>query len=262
MKNTIIIVIIVAIVAFTVGLYIGDTYGNGGIISGTKVIPKENGDYKDTFADGWAAAKNKLEESGVLVDMFAGEVKSLSGEITEISGNKIVFSTPLINPLDDESLKARTVLVTKDTEITIYKLKSEEEKAESQIETDKELGNLRFRRDSLAKKLEGCEMHMLSEEDPCAADREEFNDSQSRIMVLEMNMMGDYSEIKDAKIGDIEKDYNITVEAEEDISEKKEFKAVKIEVREKIAPVEIPVETPVETPVEEPVEESIEESIE
>ncbi len=48
----------------------------------------------------------------------------MSGQITGVSGNDVIINAPLINPLDDQSLKTRTAVATKDTVITVYKLKS------------------------------------------------------------------------------------------------------------------------------------------
>lgn len=240
MKNTIIIVIIVAVIAFTVGLYVGDTYGTG-VVIGTKVATKEMGDYKNTFADGWKAAQERLEEAG-LAAVPGGEIKTLSGDVSEVKGDRIIFIANLYNPLASENQRTKTAIITKNTKITFYRAKTMDEKEAKQTEADEELGGLRLERDSLSNQLVGCDPGVIPEEDLCAEEREELFAIEGKIMDLEFSAMSEYIAVENAKLSDIKKNYSITVDADEDISEKSEFEAAKIEVRENMIMPEMETE--------------------
>lgn len=252
MKKAIIAIFIIAVVSFTIGLYVGDNYGNGRIL-GPKINPQEKGDYKDTFSDGWQAAKDKIKEAGGMV-MPITETRILSGDIEKIDGNKITFKTFLLNPLADDDLKTRVAIIDNETSIIVYGKKSEEEANEDREESRKKLGGLRIQRETLSSEVQEClpaPAFILTEEpeattspDPCTETRKELDELNNLIMELEMDGMSDFKKIEDASLSDIKEGYSITVEAEEDISEKGEFKAIKIEAREFEPPLEMPTEMP------------------
>ncbi len=232
-KSVIFILIIPAFLLGLAGGYYLNDY-SAPLITKTTTIQKEmkEGNYKNTFADGWTAAREKLKESGIV----GTEARALSGEVSEVKGDKVVFSASLTNPLADESLKTRTAVITNDTELVVRKRKSQEQIEKDQAEAREKLGGLKLKRDNLAKETANCAPPAMpgeeGEDDECASAFEEYDKVRAEITDLEIKAMDDYSEIADAKISDIEKGYSLIVTAGEDIAEKKEFKAIKIEARE------------------------------
>jgi len=246
MKKAVIAIFVIGVVSFTIGLYVGDNYGNGRVLS-QKINPKEKGDYKDTFSDGWKAAKEKLEKSGFLMGMNMGEVKSLAGDVKSVSGQKIVMNTALLNPLDDEDLMMRTINLTNDTKITVYKTKTQKEQESFRKNADSRLGNLRFQRSNLEKKIASCQPidpMMIGEADDSSKDcmdvNNEYSELNTEIMELEMGIMDTHKKIENAKLSDIKKGYSIVIISNETVSDKKEITAVKIEAREATLPAIMP----------------------
>lgn len=74
---------------------------------------RTQGNYKNTFADGWAAARQRLIDSGFVMN----DMTSISGTIKKINNDSLVITTGLINPLDDESLKERVIKLNSETKI-------------------------------------------------------------------------------------------------------------------------------------------------
>lgn len=119
------IFIMIAVIFLIVGIITGFLASN--ILkkepSSTVKIPKGA---EDTFEAGWRAARDKIESSN-LIPVFKGGTKSLKGSIAEILENKIIISAELINPLDDEKLAKRTVMVGENTKIIMRTEKSRED---------------------------------------------------------------------------------------------------------------------------------------
>jgi hypothetical protein len=104
---------ILVVLALLIGLVAG--FYSAGMSKGSVAKPGagiEKGDYKDTFADGWRAAKEKLETSNFFGPAGMNDNKFISGTVKEIGGDKLVVETYLRNPLDDEALKIRNVSVS------------------------------------------------------------------------------------------------------------------------------------------------------
>lgn len=206
MLKKVILPIILIIAAFVVGIMAGMGMNKKGAQLISK-MPPEGGKYQNTFADGWQAARQKLIDSGFTM---MKEANSLSGQIKEVDSKKgkIIFTTNLLNPLDDEELKTRTALVNEKTEIILRKQKSTEEINKEREDKKKDLPALK---DQMEK----------------TADQAKKMELQMNIMNLEMGMIDYYKEEK-VKIIDLKQGLNIRVEAEENIAEKQEFAAKKI----------------------------------
>jgi len=201
-KQLIIFILITAVLFSAVGFYAaGFTVKRQTADNNTTIV-----DSQDTFQAGWNAAREKLKESGF---MILGETKGLNGSVKKISGNKIILSTNLINPLDDETLKTRTAVVDSNTIIEIQKEKTQEEITVEEAE-------------------QSTKIDALKEQKKTAVSEEEKMDLEMQIMDLQMPI--DFFKQEKAGIKDIKAGDNISVTAEEDIAEKKEFTAAWITI--------------------------------
>lgn len=110
----IIIVTFTAVIFFAMG-FIFSYLGNRTPISG------------NSFQAGWDAAKKRLSDSGASPSSGMNiEVKSLTGEISEISGDKITLKIRPLEPLADASLDTRIIVV--DSATKIYSLEPKDQK--------------------------------------------------------------------------------------------------------------------------------------
>lgn len=119
MKKTTIISLVVALVFFTLGYLIGGAKVNptGQLVKGT-----------DTFQAGWEAAKTRLIDSGFIMPGGVNmEIRNLNGEIKEINEDKITLKIRPFEPLADESLDVRIIVVDQATKIYSLELKDSKE---------------------------------------------------------------------------------------------------------------------------------------
>ena len=81
-------------------------------------LPSAISNAKKGYDTGFAAARKVVEES-TLGNFFKtpDDVRTLSGTVTSIDGNRISLHLASNNPFDDASLADRTVLITADTKI-------------------------------------------------------------------------------------------------------------------------------------------------
>jgi hypothetical protein len=174
-----------------------------------------SGKYQNTFADGWKAAREKLRDSN-FPGTFA-EIKSISGRILKIDSDGFTMETSLLNPLDDESLKTRSVKVGDKAEIF----------RQRQM-TEAELNELRA---SNADKLKVLEDKLSAEKDTM-----EKTSLQMQISMLKMPV---YMQFKDEKIklSDFKVGNQVLVEANENINEKTEFEALRIRTSGQATPL-------------------------
>lgn len=111
----IVIVTFTAVVFFTMGCifsYLGSNTSVGG----------------NTYQAGWDAAKKRLSDSGTFPGSGMNiEIRSLTGEITEISGDKITIKIRPLEPLADASLDIRTVVVDSATKMSALQPKDQKE---------------------------------------------------------------------------------------------------------------------------------------
>ncbi|MDD4902580.1 MAG: hypothetical protein PHE24_05615 [Patescibacteria group bacterium] len=148
--NIPVVLSIIVLVAFIAGLLLGSLVIAKAVGGKNVFISQMTG----SFADGYNAAKKKLADVG----MFVSQSPSLSGQITKVSGNEITFTAPLPNPLDDESLKTRIAVVSKDTVITLYRLKPAEKAASDLKEGQAEMAVLQTQMAALQTQLNKCMM--------------------------------------------------------------------------------------------------------
>ena len=111
----IVIVTFTAVVFFMMGCifsYLGSSTSVGG----------------NTYQSGWDAAKQRLSDSGMFPSSGMNiEIKSLTGEITEINGDKITVKIRPLEPLADASLDIRTVVVDSATKMFALQPKDQKE---------------------------------------------------------------------------------------------------------------------------------------
>jgi hypothetical protein len=124
------IIIMTSLFFFCVGLV-------GGIVI-QKMFFSQQKDPNDTFAAGWASAKQRLVSTG----NFQGvgndsEVKSISGAVKKVENNIITIKSVPLGPLSDPNLDERYIEVNKDTKITAFIKKSNEQIQREVIEQQK-----------------------------------------------------------------------------------------------------------------------------
>ena len=81
---------------------------------------------ENSFQAGWDAAKKRLADSGFVSPNGNMEIKSLNGEIKEVNGDKITLTIRPLEPLADESLNTRIIIVNSDTKIYSLEMKDQE----------------------------------------------------------------------------------------------------------------------------------------
>ncbi len=101
---------------FVVGLTIG-IFASGWI---SKLNTPAGVTGANTYEAGWNAAKARLAASPHLGMMMnrSGEVKSVSGTVESISGNRITIKIKPLEPLASPTLDSRIVTITNTTKIT------------------------------------------------------------------------------------------------------------------------------------------------
>ena len=118
---------------FWIGYFLNLQYPSAGIIN------KES-----TFDDGWNAAKDKLEQSG-LIRPEPTEIFTITGKITAISGNTISITADQVvaNPLADQAPTERTVTVPARIKIIKSTSKTREQLSAEMTAYEKSLAELK-----------------------------------------------------------------------------------------------------------------------
>lgn len=225
-------VIAMAVVVFFLGSMFGLYYG-------AVTIMGQNG-CGGSFAKGWEAARDRLYTLG----QYREEVSSLSGVIKEIKDNKITFETSLVNPLDDESLKIRTVVIDNDTQMIFKKLKTEEEYQKDKNDNEEAIVSLKSKIKNLYQSQRECSNNEGSE---CTVLMDEITKYEEELGALNdaidfYYLISDFN-LSEVKLGsriravslktEKENDKDILAETyRENIAFKKEFTASKIEITE------------------------------
>jgi hypothetical protein len=115
------IVVLISIFFFCAGI-------GGGIVLQKLFFSEEKKDVKDTYAAGWAAAKQRLADTGAFRAVGNNtEIKSISGIVSKIENNIITIKSQPIELLSDPSLDERTVDVDSNTKITAAIKKSDQQ---------------------------------------------------------------------------------------------------------------------------------------
>lgn len=152
------------------------------------------------FQAGWQAAKERLNDSGYYPQVNM-EIKNLSGEIKSISDNKISLKIHPLEPLANPDLDNRLVVVDNNTKI--YKLG-----AKSQVEYQKEVTEFN-------KQIQGINNNSTKPES--LTPPQYFNKIPASSTELKVGQM-------------------ITVLANQDIKNLKEFTAVEISLQSILMP--------------------------
>lgn len=106
MKKIILPLLLILVAGLAAGLAVGYAFGaKSKIPSSGKVCINETA----------AQIKDKLVKTGAIREY----ANSLSGKILSVQGNEVKFEAPLVNPLQDESLKSRIAVVTAATKIYV-----------------------------------------------------------------------------------------------------------------------------------------------
>lgn len=167
----------------------------------------------DTFQSGWDAAKKRLQESGQYFAM-SGEMKSVLGQIADVSNNKITLKIRPIEPLDDPELDNRIIVVTDSTKI--YQMVQKD-----QTQYQKEM-------DEFNKKIQE-QMKSPEKMTSLIAPPELFTKEE-------------------ATISDLKADQQIEVSSDDNIRNAKEFEAVEIQIQASMPIPEMSPMPPLLTP--------------
>jgi hypothetical protein len=244
--NVPVVASIIVLVAFIAGLLLGSLVLARSVSGKNILISPMTG----SFADGYNAAKKKLNDSGY----FPHQNGTLSGQITGVNSNEVAFTAPLVNPLDDASLKTRTAVVTNDTTITLYRLKSADQLAADQQNGQKQMTDLQSQISSLQSQMNKCgpaAIGFTANSADCQTISKEYSDALQQ-MNQANQLMDMYVKVNNASLNDIKSGMQITVYGEKvqqpsnsqpaalaplmnsfaDISEQAKFNVSLIEVRE------------------------------
>lgn len=146
-KNNIGIIFVIIIVIFAVAFGLGYSVGNNGKAKTSMNNANKPYESMDTsklsFEDGWNAAKQKLEESG-LFPSDSENIKALSGQVTKTNGNRfeITSTYEVRNPLADIAPEKRTITVGPSTEIILQLRKDAETLEKERQEFEEKLKEL------------------------------------------------------------------------------------------------------------------------
>jgi hypothetical protein len=223
LNATFIIILIAFIAGFLFGSLTVAKSINGGSTAG------------GSFADGWNAAKAKLKNTNFPGAMFS-EVTSLSGQVKSVDGNKIVFSSPLINPLWDSFLKIRTAVVSEKTIIILNTPISREKIQANRQAGQNKITALRTEVEALNVKLVKCLPAEITATSTCGQVRQKINSLQTDMMDAQRLMMGSFSEAT-GTLADIITGDSISVVSDQNISEKAQFAVKQITISKNPVPV-------------------------
>ena len=251
-------VVVALLIGLVSGFYLS---GMSKGVSGNKIAGGEmkKGDFKDNFADGWRAAKEKLAEMNPMIN----NTFSLFGQVKEVNGKEISFTSNLVNPLDDESLKTRTAVITGDTKVTIWKLKTQEQFASDQKDSQAKLTSLQKESDDLRATVMACDkarMGTAVAATPAATEESaecKTARNQSNEMMKKMDEAGQqmdmYQKIDNANLSEVKAGWNVSVTSatiknddkagapvaamyqNENIASAQKFNAGSIDIREMMA---------------------------
>lgn len=235
--NVAITTFIIVLIAFIAGFLFGSLTVaksiNGGSTAG------------GGFADGWNAAKAKMKNANFPGMMF-GELKSLSGQVKSVKDDKIVFSSPLINPLWDNSLKTRTAVVSNKT-IVIVRARLSQDKIQANRQAGQnKITALRTEVEALNAKLVKCLPAEITATSTCGQVRQKINSLQTEMMDAQRLTMNMFTEAT-GTLADIATGDNIAVISTQNISEKAQFAVEQITIEKNLAPVS-PVAPAASTP--------------
>ena len=149
----------------------------------------------------WDAAKLRLEQSGFMPMLGEDmEITSISGEVQEIQNNKISLKISPLEPLADSSLDNRIIEVDENTKIYQLTEKDQEQYQKEMDEFDKQM-------------------------------EEQIEDPKAMAEITEPAILPEMYTKQEINLTDIQAGDRLTVTAQEDIKEVKEFKVIEITVQ-------------------------------
>lgn len=168
---------------------------------------------ENTFQAGWDAAKERLSQYPMGMSAPEGmEIKSVSGTIQKIEGDKLTVKINPLEPLADPDLDTRIITIDSNTKVT---LSAQKDPAQFQ------------------KEMEEFQVRM-----------KQSQENQELAQTTEPSMFPTPFEKKEIKVSDLKVGQQISVTANEDIKDKKEFIAVQIDVQEMLTTNFAPAPTP------------------
>jgi hypothetical protein len=193
MNKKTLIAIIAALVIFLVGVLVGMSFSKKIVVSGNR--------QDNSFQAGWDAAKERLKQLPMGMALPADlEIKNISGTIQKIEGSKLTVKINPLEPLADPELDNRIIVIDSNTKIILNVPKD-------QAQLEKEM--------------------------------KEFNEQMSKPRVsnnpnepLAPIMPPTSFTTKDISQSDLKVNQYISVTANENIKDKKEFIATQIEAQE------------------------------
>ena len=205
---------IIVLVAFIAGLLLGSLVVAKSVSGGVASTG-------NTFAAGWNAAKAKIKAANLPGMFMFGEIKSLSGQVKSVDGNKITIASQLYNPLWDASLKTRIVVIGSETTITIRTQPSAETIQANQQKAQKDMSDLRTQMTALNVKLAKC-APAQDASSTCGQEQKQLSDLQTQLMAAQRGMFAQAVDtvgtVSDIAVGD-----NISIVSDTDISETAQF---------------------------------------
>ena len=197
MFSKILFSIIIAFILFGSGIFVGTKLLHKNLNLGLTTDQPQN----NSFQAGWDAARDRIAQSPLYKAFMSNdEIKSVTGIIQKIDGDKITVKIQPLDPLADPDLDVRIITVDADTKIFLAV-----QKDQAQLE----------------KETKDWQDKMMQTQKP-------VDDSRIPIPIMPPNPFN----LKDIKLSDLQSNQAIEVIADEKIKDKKEFTAIQIEAQE------------------------------
>ncbi|MDD4902583.1 MAG: hypothetical protein PHE24_05630 [Patescibacteria group bacterium] len=167
----------------------------------------------------------------------------LSGTVLSVAGNEVSFSAPLVNPLQDENLKTRVAVVTADTKIYVYKLRSQAERDQAAKDSAAEIKKLQDDLAAVDAAFKNCGVKA----NPAGCADEQKNRQDIQAQIFQLRSLSDQYAKAEGTLADIKSGWLITAVAGKaanqtdnvsveqrgvNIASAPKFEAASIEVRE------------------------------
>lgn len=187
------------LLVFLFGFFLGN---KSGLLQKSGVPESISKGQENTFQAGWDAAKARLKQSSYGIAIPDGmEIKNVSGTIQKIAGNKLTVKIiNSLDPLSDPDLDTRIITVDANTKISLAVQKDP-------VQWQKEMQDF---------------------QDKIQQQPTQTDPAQAPTPILPPIPF----DTKDIKVADLKENQQVSVTANEDIKDKKEFTAVQIDAQE------------------------------
>jgi hypothetical protein len=192
----ILLIVLIAFVSFCVGLQTGVLLPSN-VVADFNLKSKGSVVGAGTYQAGWEAAKKRVAEYGMVPMMGNMEIKSVSGEVVKIDGQKITLKIRPLEPLADPELDIRIATIGSD--VKVYRLSAKDQKV-------------------YQKEMEETNAKMKVQK-------------PEKGMPIVPPMMPSMFEKTEVKLSDIKAGTKISVLSADNIKDKKEFIASSIEIQ-------------------------------